>query len=68
LIVNKHILEVFVHLDEGKDEKDLLEITKNRVYNHTNNAIALLKGNLSKFAGKGIRQGKEDVGSIDGGN
>ena len=66
LMMGKHIIEIFIHLDEGKDEKDLLEITKNRTYDHTLNAIALLKGKekLSKNAGKGIRQGKESVGEI----
>ncbi len=64
LLTNKHIIEVFVHLNEGKDEKELFSITKNRTYKHTLNAIALLKGKntLQKFAGRGIRQGKEDVG------
>lgn len=66
LLTNKHILEVFVHLDEGKNEKELIKITENRVYDHTMNAIALLKGkkSLSKNAGKGIRQGHEDAGQI----
>jgi riboflavin synthase len=66
LLTNKHIIEVFVHLDEGKDEKELLEITKNRVYDHTLNTIALLKGkeSLTKYAGKGVRQGKRNVGEI----
>ena len=65
LMTNRHIIEVFVHLDEG-NEKELLEITKNRTYEHTKNAIALLKDKtkLSKFAGKGIRQGKKSVGEI----
>jgi riboflavin synthase len=67
LLTNKHIIEVFVHLDEGKDEKDLLEITKNRVYDHTMNTLTLLKGKekLSKFAGKGIRQGRQNIGAIE---
>lgn len=66
LLTNKHIIEVFVHLDEGKDEKELLEITKDRTYDHTLNALALLKGKeaLIKKAGKGIRQGKENLGEI----
>ncbi len=66
LLMNKHIIEVFVHLDEGKNEKELFEITKKRTYDHTMNAIALLKGKnrLEKFAGKGVRQGKENVSSI----
>lgn len=66
LMANRHIIEVFVYLDEGKDEKELKEIVTNRTYDHTMNAIALLKGKeiLSKNAGKGIRQGKESVGGI----
>ena len=66
LLTNKHIIEVFIYLDEGKDERELLEIVKNRTYDHTVNAISLLKGKntLFKKAGKGIRQGKERVGEI----
>jgi len=68
LMTNKHIIEVFVHLDESKDDKELFEIVKNRTYDHTMNAVALLKGKeaLTKKAGKGIRQGKEDVGGYNG--
>lgn len=65
LLTNKHIIEVFVYLDEGKDEKELYEITKNRTYDHTINTISLLKYNsLQKLAGKGIRQGKENIGAL----
>ena len=66
LMVNKHIVEVFVHLDEGKDESELYEIVKKRTYDHTLNAIALLKGKetLQKRAGQGVRQGKESVGAL----
>jgi riboflavin synthase len=66
LLTNKHIIEVFVHLDEG-NEKELLKITKKRTYDHTINTIQLLKGKetLSKKAGKGVRQGKENVGGIN---
>jgi len=66
LLTNKHIIEVFVHLDEG-NEKELSQITKNRTYDHTINAIKLLKGKetLSKNVGKGVRQGKESVGGIE---
>ena len=67
LLTNKHILKVFIHMDEAKDDKELISITHNRVYKHTQNALALLKGKemLSKDAGKGIRQGFEDEGSIE---
>lgn len=66
LIENKHIIEVFVHMDEAKNDKELYEIAKNRAEKHALNALALLKGKttLSKYSGKGKRQGKEDEGPI----
>ena len=66
LLANKHILEVFIHLDEANNKK-LIEITKNRTYDHTINAIKLLKGptTLSNNAGKGIRQGFENIGPME---
>ncbi len=66
LMTNTHILEVFVHMDEAKKEKEIYEIAKNRAEKHALNAIALLKGNteLTKYAGTGRRQGKEDDGAI----
>ncbi|MDP7180281.1 MAG: riboflavin synthase [Candidatus Woesearchaeota archaeon] len=66
LLTNKHIIEVFVHLDEGKNEKELHQMTKDRTTKHTLNAISLLRSPtaLSKFAGQGIRQGHESVGPI----
>ena len=66
LLTNRHILEVFVHMDESSDEKELLAIARNRTIKHTLNALSLLKGRtaLTPFAGTGRRQGKEDVGSF----
>lgn len=66
LVTNKHILEVFVHMDEAKTEKEIYEIAKNRVTKHALNALALLKGKteLIKYAGMGKRQGKKDEGPI----
>ena len=66
LMTNKHILEVFVHMDEAKTEKEIYEIAKNRTEKHTLNALALLRGKteLAKHAGMGKRQGKEDEGPI----
>ena len=63
---NKHILEVFVHMDEAKTEKELYQIAKNRTEKHSLNAIALLKSKiaLTKNAGQGKRQGKGDEGPI----
>ena len=66
LMTNKHILEVFVHMDETKQEKEIYKIAKNRAEKHALNALALLKGKteLTEYAGMGRRQGKEDEGSI----
>ena len=68
LITNKHILEVFVHMDEAKKEKEIYKIAKNRAEKHALNALALLKGKteLTKYAGMGKRQGKEDEWPIRG--
>lgn len=67
LVENRHILEVFVHMDEAKTDNELYQISKNRSEKHALNALALLKGKttLSKFAGKGKRQGKKDEGPIE---
>ncbi|MBI2654544.1 riboflavin synthase [Candidatus Woesearchaeota archaeon] len=66
LMTNKHILEVFVHMDEAKTEKEIYNIAKNRAEKHALNALALLKGKteLTKYAGVGRRQGKADEGPI----
>lgn len=67
LITNRHILEVFVHMDEAKREKEIYKIAKNRAEKHALNALALLKGKteLTKYAGMGKRQGKKDEGPIE---
>src|SRR3989338_5580215 len=44
LMTNKHILEVFVHMDEAKTEKEIHSIAKNRAEKRALNALALLKG------------------------
>tara|TARA_Y100000310_G_C20691671_1_gene822684 strand:+ start:4201 stop:4665 length:465 start_codon:yes stop_codon:yes gene_type:complete len=66
LQVNKHILEIFVHMDEAKTDQELYDIAKNRTEKHTHNALALLKGKttLTPQAGTGKRQGKDDVGPV----
>ena len=66
LICNKHILEVFVHEDEGKDEKELALLADNRSREHAINALNLLFNpeKLIKNAGRGLREGFEDVGSL----
>jgi len=67
LMTNKHIIEVFVHEDEGKNDKDVFEIAKNRSIKHARNAVELIlkPENLKKRAATGARQGRENVGRID---
>lgn len=66
LMAGKHILEIFIHPDEAKTSKELYKIAKNRAEKHALNALALLKSKteLTKNAGMGIRQGKDDEGQI----
>ena len=66
LMANRHILEVFVHMDEAKTEKEIYEIAKNRAEKHALNALELLKSktSLAKYAGTGRRQGKQDEEQI----
>jgi riboflavin synthase len=66
LLTNKHIVEVFVHEDEAKNSKELSWLAERRSREHAVNAYDLLfrPERLVKNAGKGLRQGFEDVGSI----
>jgi len=68
LMTNRHIIEVFVHEDEVEDEKTLAWLADRRSREHARNAYDLLfrPETLSRNAGKGLRQGFEDVGSIKG--
>ena len=64
--LGKHIIEVFVHEWEGKDEADLYSIFEDRTRKHAINAVLLATApdELVKFAGKGKRQGRQDAGPI----
>ncbi|MEM3050026.1 MAG: riboflavin synthase [Thermoplasmata archaeon] len=66
LMTNRHIIEVFVHEDEAKDDKQLAWLAERRAREHAVNAYDLLfrPGRLVKNAVKGLRQGFEDVGPI----
>ena len=66
LICNKHILEVFVHEDEADNEKELAWLADRRAREHALNALDLLfdPENLTKNAGKGLREGFEDTGPL----
>lgn len=67
LLTNKHIIEVFVHEDEARDDKELKWLADRRSREHAENAYNLLfKPDLmTKKAGKGLREGFEDAGPID---
>ncbi len=62
----KHIMEVFVHMDEAKSGKELAEICKDRARKHAENALMLLfdQKAMQRRAGTGRRQGKPDVGRL----
>ncbi len=66
LLTNRHIIEVFVHEDEAKDEKELKWLADKRTREHALNVIALLFNpeELTKKAGTGQRQGFEDAGPL----
>jgi riboflavin synthase len=66
LLCNKHILEVFVHEDETEDEKKLAWLAEQRAREHALNCIDLLfkPENLTKHAGKGLREGFRDAGPL----
>lgn len=66
LAVNKHVLEVFVHEDEAKDEKELGWLMDRRTREHAVNAWNLVfdPEALRAQAGTGQRQGFADAGPV----
>ncbi|MCX6700718.1 MAG: riboflavin synthase [Methanomicrobiales archaeon] len=64
LMTNTHIIEVFVHEDEAKDDAELAWLAASRTREHAVNAVKLLlyPKELQKNAGTGQRQGFEDSG------
>ncbi|NLO77866.1 MAG: riboflavin synthase [Methanomicrobiales archaeon] len=64
LMTNHHIIEVFVHEDEAKDDKELAWLAERRAREHAENAVKLIlyPEALIKEAGTGQRQGFEDAG------
>lgn len=67
LMTNKHIIEVFVHIDEAKDDRELAFLADARTREHAINAYNLIfhPEKLTAQAGTGQRQGFEDAGSVD---
>lgn len=66
LMTNTHILEVFVHEDEGKDDKDLKELMFNRATQHADNLVKMLfkPDQMKREIGTGIREGRENRGPL----
>ncbi len=66
LLTNKHVIEVFVHEDEAKDDKELAWLAERRAREHAVNAYDLVfrPERLASNAGTGLRQGFDDAGSI----
>ncbi len=66
LMTNKHIIEVFVHADEAKSEKELAKLAEKRAREHARNVYKLLfkPDDLRKMAGTGQREGAPDAGPL----
>ena len=66
LMTNTHIIEVFVHEDEAKDEKELAWLMDRRAREHALNVYNMMfkPNTLRKNAGRGLRQGFEDAGPV----
>ena len=66
LMTNTHIIEVFVHEDEGKDEKDLKVLAENRARQHADNVVKMFfkPEKFRSEAGMGMREGREDKGPL----
>lgn len=60
----RHIIEVFVHEDEAKDDKELAWLSDKRTREHAINTYNLLFDleKLTANAGTGLRQGFDDKG------
>lgn len=63
LMTNKHIIEVFVHEDEGRDDKELAFLMDSRTREHALNVVKMLQSpdQLIKEAGTGQREGFADA-------
>ncbi|MBQ8178878.1 MAG: riboflavin synthase [Candidatus Methanomethylophilaceae archaeon] len=66
LMTNKHIIEVFVHEDEAKDDAELAFLADSRSREHALNVFDLLfrPESLTRRAGTGLREGFEDKGPV----
>jgi len=70
LMTNRHIIEVFVHMDEAEDDRQLAWLAERRAREHAVNAYDLLfrPERLARRAGTGQRQGFPDAGPVGAGS
>ncbi|MDY0266425.1 MAG: riboflavin synthase [Methanimicrococcus sp.] len=63
LMTNKHIIEVFVHEDEGRDDKELAFLMDSRTREHAVNVVKMLQSpeKMIREAGTGQREGFKDA-------
>lgn len=66
LLTGKHIMEVFVHENEGWSEREFAAICDRRVRKHAHNAVLIVMKpeELVGRAGMGVRQGKANEGPV----
>lgn len=64
LMTNWHIIEVFVHEDEAKNDAELAWLLEQRTREHAINVVLMLTRpqDMTKLAGTGQRQGFDDAG------
>lgn len=67
LMVGKPVLGVIVHEFEARNDKDLYEICVDRARKHAVNAVIMATKPevLTKYAGKGLRQGSPHAGPME---
>lgn len=67
LMTSTHIIEVFVHESEVSDKTELAKLADNRTREHAQNVYNMLfnPDKLKSNAGKGLRQGFNDAGSVN---
>ena len=67
IMTGRHIIDVTVHEDEADTPEQLRRIAIDRVEKHALNLVRLVKEGrtaLTRYAGKGLRQGYPDIGPI----
>ena len=67
ILTGRHVIDVTVHEDEAEDEEKLYEIAVDRARKHAVNLVTLVREGgkgLTKFAGKGLRQGYRHAGPL----